>query len=51
VEVRGFDNYGAAYVLTFKANQQDVIRIWMYSPAIPGYLVVDDVTLMPPPAQ
>jgi hypothetical protein len=33
------------YVMTFGAKAGDVIRVWMYSPAIPGYVVIDDVSL------
>jgi probable HAF family extracellular repeat protein len=45
VAIRGFGNYGDAYVLTFHATQGDTIRVWMYSPAVPGYLVIDDAVL------
>jgi probable HAF family extracellular repeat protein len=45
VDVRGFRNYGAAYTMTFTASQGDTIRVWMYSPATPGYVVIDDVSL------
>lgn len=48
VDVRGFANYGNAYVLTFTASKGQTIRIWMYSPAVPGYLVIDDATLTGP---
>jgi probable HAF family extracellular repeat protein len=48
VAVRGFANYGDAYVLTFHAAEGQTIRVWMYSPAVPGYLVIDDVTLTGP---
>jgi hypothetical protein len=48
VDVRGFANYGDAYVLTFTAWKGDTIRVWMYSPAVPGYLVIDDATLSGP---
>lgn len=33
------------YTMTFEANGGDRIRIWMYSPASPGYVVIDDATL------
>jgi hypothetical protein len=33
------------YTLAFTASVGDVIRVSMYSPATPGYLVIDDVTL------
>jgi hypothetical protein len=46
VEPRGFDNYGPSYELRFNAASGDTIRVWMYSPASPGYVVVDDATLM-----
>ncbi len=45
VEVRGFGNYGAPYTMTFTATQGDTIRVWMFSPATPGYVVIDDVSL------
>jgi probable HAF family extracellular repeat protein len=48
VHVRGFGNYGDAYVLTFQASEGQTIRVWMYSPAVPGYLVIDDVGLRGP---
>ena len=48
VDVRGFANYGSAYVLTFTASKGQTIRVWMYSPAVPGYLVIDDATLIGP---
>ena len=31
--------------MTFAATAGDVIRVWMYSPATPGYVVVDDADL------
>jgi hypothetical protein len=43
------------YPLSFNARAGDVIRVWMYSPASPGYVVIDDVSLTvggnPPPSQ
>jgi hypothetical protein len=48
VEARGFRNYGAPYTMTFPATAGDTIRVWMYSPAIPGYVVIDDVSLIGP---
>jgi hypothetical protein len=45
VEVRGTGNYGTPYAFHFNANTGDTIRVWMYSPAIPGSAVIDDVTL------
>lgn len=35
-----------AYTMAFTANTGDVIRVWMYSPAWPGYVVIDDATLV-----
>jgi hypothetical protein len=46
VETRGFRNYGAPYIMTFQATAGDTIRVWMYSPAIPGYVAIDDVSLI-----
>jgi hypothetical protein len=47
VEPRGFGNYGAAgYTFDFSANAGQVIRVWMYSPASPGYIAIDDVALV-----
>ena len=48
VEARGFRNYGAPYTMTFDATVGDTIIVWMYSPAIPGYVVIDDVSLIGP---
>jgi uncharacterized membrane protein len=45
VDARGFLNYGPSYKLSFTAASGDTIRVWMYSPAAPGYVVVDDVAL------
>ena len=45
VAVRGFGNYGIPYNLAFNAIAGDTIRVWMYSPATPGYVVIDDATL------
>jgi hypothetical protein len=47
VDPRDFGDY-APYTMTFSANRGDVIRVWMYSPAVPGYVVMDDVTLRSP---
>jgi hypothetical protein len=44
VEVRPFGVYGE-YVMAFSASAGDVIRVWMYSPAWPGYVVIDDASL------
>jgi endonuclease/exonuclease/phosphatase family metal-dependent hydrolase/regulation of enolase protein 1 (concanavalin A-like superfamily) len=48
VQTRGFGNYGSAYTMTFSASAGATIRVWMYSPAIPGYVVIDDVSLLGP---
>jgi hypothetical protein len=48
VEARGFRNYGAPYTMTFAATAGDTIRVWMFSPAIPGFVVIDDVSLIGP---
>jgi hypothetical protein len=45
VQVRGFGTYGAPYTMTFTAVAGDTIYVWMYSPASPGYVVIDDVSL------
>ena len=45
VAPRGFRNYGDPYVMTFAAQAGDIIRVWMYSPSTPGYVVIDDVSL------
>jgi hypothetical protein len=45
VDARGFANYGSIYKLSFMAASGDTIRVWMYSPATPGYVVIDDVAL------
>jgi len=44
VQVRAFADY-AEYVLPFAAQAGDTIRVWMYSPPTPGYVVIDDVSL------
>jgi hypothetical protein len=31
--------------MTFTANAGELIRVWMYPPATPGYVVIDDVSL------
>ncbi len=33
------------YSLAFSANAGEVIRVWMYSPALPGYVVIDNASL------
>ena len=45
VDARGFLNYGSAYKLSVTAASGNTIRVWMYSPATPGYVVIDDVAL------
>jgi hypothetical protein len=45
VLVQGFGNYGVPLTLSFSATQGDRIRVWMYSPATPGHVVIDDVIL------
>jgi hypothetical protein len=46
VDVRSFGNYGTApYTMRFTAAAGDTLRVWMYSPPSPGFVVVDDVTL------
>jgi PKD repeat protein len=44
VSASGFGNY-IQFVMDFKASAGDTIRVWMYSPATPGFLVIDDVSL------
>jgi hypothetical protein len=47
VAVRSFGNYGAnPYTMRFTAAAGDTVRVWMYSPASPGYVVIDDVALV-----
>src|SRR5262245_8291619 len=45
VQARGFANYGAPYTMSFSAQAGSSIVVWMYSPASPGYVVVDDVSM------
>src|SRR5215467_2703063 len=45
VAVRNFGDY-AEYTLPFSAHAGDTIRVWMYSPPTPGYVVIDDASLM-----
>jgi hypothetical protein len=47
VSARGFGNY-AQYVMTSQDSAGDTIRVWMYSPTTPGYVVGDDVSLTHP---
>jgi hypothetical protein len=44
VTVAPFGDY-SRHTMTFTASAGDVIRVWMYSPAWPGYVVVDDASL------
>jgi len=44
VEPYGFENY-TRYTLVFTAAAGAAIRVWMYSPALPGYVVIDDASL------
>lgn len=46
VEARGAAGYGTPYVVRFTASAGDTISVWMYSPAKPGWLVMDDVSLV-----
>jgi phospholipase C len=46
-----YEAYGAPYVMPFSANAGDTIRVWMYSPATPGYVVIDDSALTGRPSQ
>jgi hypothetical protein len=46
VPVRGFGNYGVTPLrVPVSARAGDIIRVWMYSPATPGYVVIDDAAL------
>jgi phosphatidylserine/phosphatidylglycerophosphate/cardiolipin synthase-like enzyme len=47
VAASGFGNY-TQYVMQFQAAAGAVIRVWMYSPPTPGYVVIDDVSLTTP---
>ena len=38
-------NSNAACWATVSAQEGDIIRVWMYSPATPGYVVIDDASL------
>jgi hypothetical protein len=35
-----------AVSMPLSASAGDVIRVWMYSPALTGYVVIDDVSLV-----
>jgi hypothetical protein len=45
VDVRSFGNYHPCKMI-FTANAGDLIRVWMYSPPWPGYVVIDDTSLI-----
>ena len=45
VTAASFGDY-SRHTLKFAASAGDVIRVWMYSPASPGYVVIDDASLM-----
>ena len=45
VTAASFGDY-SRHTLKFAASAGDVIRVWMYSPASPGYIVIDDASLM-----
>src|SRR6185436_11467783 len=46
VEARGFREYGSPYTMRFEASANDIIEVWMYSPNTPGYVAIDDVSLI-----
>jgi hypothetical protein len=46
VLVGGYQRY---QVGTFKRNPGDVIRVWMYAPAVAGYVAIDDAVLIADP--
>ena len=46
VEARGFRQYGSPYTMRFEASANDIIEVWMYSPNTPGYVAIDDVSLV-----
>ncbi len=48
VNAAPFDDY-SRYTMTFTAAAGEVIRAWMYSPASPGYVVIDDASVTPHP--
>jgi len=50
VAVNGFGAFGLHSMGLF-AHAGDTIRVWMYSPATPGWVVIDDVSLTGTPAQ
>jgi hypothetical protein len=44
VKAAAFGDY-SLYTMHFTAGADEVIHVWMYSPAVPGYVVVDDASL------
>ncbi len=47
VAARGAGNYGVTpYSMRFSASAGATIRVWMYSPASPGFVAIDDVSLV-----
>jgi hypothetical protein len=47
VSASGFGNY-QQYAMQFQAAAGTTIRVWMYSPPTPGYVVIDDASLTTP---
>jgi hypothetical protein len=45
VNAAAFGAY-ALHTMTITAAANDIVRVWMYSPASPGYVVVDDASLV-----
>jgi hypothetical protein len=45
VKVGAAGAYDAPYSLVFTAKAGDVIRVWLYSPHVPGAAVIDDARL------
>jgi hypothetical protein len=43
VQVGGYQSYG---VSVFTPNAGDVIRVWMYAPAVAGFVAIDDAALI-----
>jgi hypothetical protein len=47
VDVRSVGNYGGTpYTMRFTAAAGATIRVWIYSPASPGFVAIDDVSLV-----
>ena len=47
VDVRSVGNYGVTpYTMRFTAAAGATIRVWMFSPASPGFVAIDDVSLV-----